>query len=296
VRRGTWRSWLPLVFIILAILLLALHETSVIAPIENALQVVLAPLQRSVSQLTRGVGDLFYSARDARELRLQVDELQSQVDTLSVENVRLREFEAEVVQLRSLLQFTALNPTWGVLGADVVGRAACLNAPCGEIISPDPNPYLRYLAINAGIEDGVAVGMPVVTGGAVLIGRIAEAGPHTSKVELLNDPGSGVAVFLQQSRANGLVVGQPDSSLRMVYISQEETVLEGDIILTSGLGGTLPRGLVVGQVASVQQQDLDLHQEAAVRPAVDYQRVEMVLVISSFQPLVQEEPTPTPQP
>jgi len=290
VRRGTWRSWLPLTFLILSILFLALHETRILASVERGLQVVLAPLQRAATALVTGIGDLSQTVRQVRELRARVAELEEQVNALTIENVRLREYEAEVVQLRGLLGFVEANPTWAFLGADVVGRSACINAPCGDVVGQEPNPYLRYITINVGQADGVAVGMPVVTGGAVLVGRVAETGLHTSKVQLITDPGSNVAAILQRSRATGLVVGQPDGSLRMIYIPQEDTVQVGDVVLTSGLGGAFPRGLVLGQVSQVVKQDFALFQEAVIHPAVDYRRVELTLVITSFQPLVQEEP------
>jgi len=292
VKRGAWRSWLPLLLILLTILFLALHETGVLTPVENALQIVVAPLQRGTTSLARDIGDLFVTVRETRELRAEVEELREQTDALAVENVRLREFEAETAQLRAMLNFATENPSWAFLGADVVERSGLLDAPEGEVLGQEPNPYLRYLSINAGVEEGIAVGMPVVTGGAVMVGRIAETSLHTSKVQLLNDPASGVAVLLQQSRATGLVAGQPDGSLRMIYISHDDEVPVGDVVLTSGLRGFLPRGLVIGQIAEVQQQDFALFQEAVVRPAADYRRVEMVLVITSFQSMLQEEPTP----
>ncbi len=289
-RRRTWRSWLPLTFLILSILFLALHETRILAPVEQGLQVILAPLQRATTALVRNIGDLSQTVREVRELRVRVAELEEQVDALTVENVRLREYEAEVVQLRGLLGFVQANPTWAFLGADVVGRSACIHAPCGEVVGQEPNPYLRTITINVGQADGVSVGMPVVTGGAVLVGRVVETGLHTSKVRLVTDTGHSVAAILQQSRATGLVVGQADGSLRMLYIPQEDTVQVGDIVLTSGLGGAFPRGLILGQVVQVVKQDFALFQEAIVNPAVDYRRVELTLVVKSFQPLVQEEP------
>lgn len=289
-RRRTWRSWLPLTFLILSILFLALHETRILAPVEQGLQIILAPLQRTTTALVRSIGDLFQTVREVRELRARVAELEEQVNTLTIENVRLREYEAEVIQLRGLLGFARANPTWAVLGADVVGRSACINAPCGEVVGQEPNPYLRTLTINVGQADGVSVGMPVVTGGAVLVGRVVETGLHTSKVRLVTDTGHSVAAILQQSRATGLLVGQADGSLRLLYIPQEDTVQVGDIVLTSGLGGAFPRGLVLGQVVQVVKQDFALFQEAIVNPAVDYRRVELTLVIQSFQPLMQEEP------
>lgn len=289
-RRGTWRSWFPLIFLILSILFLALHETRVLAPVEQGLQIVLAPLQRGTTKLIRDIGDLSQTVRQVRELRARVAELEEQVNTLTIENVRLREYEAEVVQLRQLMGFVEANPTWAFLGADVVGRSACLHIPCADVTGQEPNPYLRYIVINVGQADGIAPGMPVVTGGSVLVGRVAETGLHTSKVQLVTDPSSSVAVILQHSRATGLVVGQPDGSLRMIYIPQEDIVQVGDVVLTSGLGGAFPRGLILGQVKEVVQQDFALFQEAIIHPAVDYRRVELTLVIKAFQPLVQEEP------
>jgi len=289
VKRTAWRTWLPLVLLVLSVTSLVLHEMGLLAPVEDGLQYVFAPLQRSATALVEGIADLFQTVQDVRELQAQVEELQAQVDALTIENIRLREFEAEATQLRGLLNFAAENPTWALRGGDVVGPAACANAPCGEIVGQEPNPYLRYLSINVGAEEGVEVGMPVVTGGAVLIGRTAEVGPHTTKVQLLADTASGVAAMLQRSRATGLVVGRPDGTLRMIYIPQEDEVQVGDVVLTSGLGGVLPRGLVIGQVSEVRQQDFALFQEAVVRPAVDYRRVELVLVITSFQPLLEEE-------
>jgi len=289
VRRSSWRSWLPFIFLVTAILLLALHETQILLPVENALQTVFAPLQRGVAGLVSGLGNVFETIGETRELRAEVEELRQRVDALTAENIRLREHEAAEVQLRSMLNFVATNPTWTFVGADVVGQSACLNSPCGEIVGYETNPYLRYIMINAGSADGVGLGMPVVTGGAVLIGRIAEVSTHTSKVQLLNDTASNVAVFLQQSRATGLVAGQADGSLRLGFVPHEETIAEGEIVLTSGLGGVLPRGLVVGQVSQVIRQDFALFQEAVVRPAADYQRVELVLIITHFQPFVEEE-------
>ncbi|MBN1955374.1 MAG: rod shape-determining protein MreC [Anaerolineae bacterium] len=295
-RRSLWRSWLPFLLLTLAVLFLVFHETRILAPVESALQVVVAPLQRGGSRLVENIGDLFQTVRELRELRTEVELLREQVDTLTIENVRLREFEAEAIQLRELNHFVSANPTWGFVGVDVIGQSACIASPCGKVLGEEPNPYLRYLSINTGAEEGVMVGMPAVARGAVLVGRVAEVGLHTSRVQLLNDSGSGVAVLLQNSRATGLVVGQPDGSLRMTYVPHGEVVQVGDIVLTSGLGGVLPRGLIVGQVADVLQQDFALFQEAVIRPALDYRQVEMLLVVSSFQPLVQEEPDPVGEP
>ena len=135
--------------------------------------------------------------------------------------------------------------------------------------------------------------MPVVTGGAGLVGRIAQVGPRTAKVRLLTDPDSAIAALLQTSRVTGLVVGQPDGTLRMEYIPQDENLDVGDIVLTSGLGGgVMPKELVIGQVVEVQKMDHELHQAAIVRPAADFSRLELVLVITAFEQIPSDESLP----
>jgi rod shape-determining protein MreC len=227
--------------------------------------------------------------RDVRELRTEVEDLRAQVDALRVENVRLREYEAESQQLRALLKFVSEYPVSTYLGAEVVGREAGENYPSGDTVGLEPNPYLRYVTINVGAQQGVEAGMSVVSGGAGLVGRVTQAAPRTAKVQLLTDPESAVAALLQTTRGTGLVVGQPDGTLRMMYIPQEEDVSVGDIVLTSGLGGLMPKGLVVGQVTGVEQKGYETFQTATVRPAVDLTRLELAVVITGFEQVPLEE-------
>ncbi len=291
IRRQGERSWLPLVLLILGLLLLVFHESGLLAPVESATHYVLDPLQRLSSNVIEGAGGVFRTVREVRDLRAEVEELRAQVDALRVENVRLREYEAEAQQLRVLLSFTSDYPISTHLGAEVVSREACEDFPCGDTVGLEPNPYLRYVTINVGTQQGAEVGMSVVSGGAGLVGRISDVGPRTAKVQLLTDPNSSVAALLQTTRGTGLVVGQPDGSLQMRYVPQEEEVSVGDIVLTSGLGGLMPKGLVIGQVTAVQQREYETFQTATVRPAVDFTRVELALVITGFEQVPLEEVT-----
>ncbi|MGD2144037.1 MAG: rod shape-determining protein MreC [Anaerolineae bacterium] len=292
IRRRGERSWLPLVLLILGLLLLVFHESGLLAPVENAAHLVLDPIQRIFSSVVESTGGVFRTLREVRELRAEVEDLRAQLDALKVENVRLREYEAEAQQLRALLNFVSEYPVSTHLGAEIVSREACEEFPCGETLGVDPNPYLQYVIINVGAQQGAEVGMSVVSGGAGLVGRIAEVGPRTAKVRLLADPDSAVAALLQTTRGTGLVVGQPDGTLQMKYIPQEEEVNVGEIVLTSGLGGLMPKGLVVGQVIEVQRREYETFQTATVRPAVDFTRIELALVISGFEPVPLDEMMP----
>jgi rod shape-determining protein MreC len=257
--------------------------------VERATHYVLDPLQRLFSNTIESAGGIFRTVREVRDLRAEVEELRAQVDALKVENVRLREYEAEARQLRTLLNFASDFPISTYLGAEVVSRDACDEYPCGDTVGMEPNPYLRYVTINVGAQQGAEVGMSVVSGGAGLVGRISEVGPRTAKVRLLTDPDSAVAAILQTTRGTGLLVGQPDGSLQLNFIPQEEEVRVGDVVLTSGLGGLMPKALVIGQVTAVQQKEYETFQTATVRPAVDFSRLELALVVTGFEQVPLEE-------
>jgi rod shape-determining protein MreC len=262
--------------------------------VEGPFSFVLAPLQQVFSGLGRAFNDLFRSAGELQDLRQRVQVLQGQVDNLTTENVRLREFQAEVKQYRELLKFANDNPAFTVVGADVIGvgnpncRPGVVDQSaagvCANVISGDPSPYARYITINVGRVNGISKGMPVVGGGFALVGRIGQVNETSSEVELLVDSNSYVNALLVGSRATGVVAGQSDGSLHLINVAQTEEVKPGDLIVTSGLGGKLPRLLTIGQVDRVISTDAQLFKEALVRPAIDFNRIEVVLVITAAQP------------
>ncbi len=275
---GPWLAW---VLLILALVLIVLGESGTLTPLENLLSYVITPIERGVSTAIGSLRFFTRSTRDIQALQQQVEELRRANDALVQENFRLREYQAENEELRRQLNFVRENPTYGRVGADVVEQG-CLIFPCGDVVGQDTNPYLRYLVINVGSRDGVAVGMPVVTGGAAMVGRIARTLPNLAYVQLINDPASSVAAMLQQSRVTGVVQGTEDGRLLMTDILPDEEVEEGETVISSSIGGLLPRGLILGQVETVSYQESDLFQQAAVRAAVDFRRLETLLVITDF--------------
>lgn len=284
--RGRSRSWLLLVFALAAILLLVLHESGQLQPIESLVQTVFTPIERALSGLFNGLGDTFSAVRDLRELRDRNTQLEQQNQDLLTQIAGLRGLQEENNILRQLLNFTQENQQFRYQTAAVISR--------------DPSPYLKFITINAGSREGLKPGMPVVTTGSTLIGRVDQVGLRSAKVQLLNDTSSAINVRLQASAISGLVGGQPDGGLLMQYIPLNAQIADNDIALTSGLGGNLPRGLVVGQVITVTKREFEMFQSAALRPAADYDRLTVVLVITNFEPIEPAEdivtPTPTPSP
>jgi rod shape-determining protein MreC len=267
------RSLLFVLLLSLTIVGLVLHETGNTQAVENLILGPVTPVQDHLSRLSNDFRDLVQTFRDLQELRRRNEELQSLADSLMIENVRLKELESENETLRQLLQFTQANPTYSYRAAEVVGH----------VIGQDPSNLLRYIIIDIGTNNEATKGMPVVTDRG-LVGRIVEVSPRSSKVLLITDVSSSVNAIIQSSRATGIVEGKADGGLVMKYIPPPVTIDIGDIILTSGLGATFPKRLVIGQVTAVHKQDIEMFQQAEIKPTVDFDRLEIVLVITNFEP------------
>jgi len=272
-----------LLFALVGVLAILLDQTHQLQPIENLTLRLLRPLSRPLSHLEYQVSDSLRALREVKVLRAKIKELEELADALMIENVRLSEAEIENLLLREELQFKEANPSYGTKGALVTGRQ--LKA---EVIGRDPSNLSYHLLIDQGSQNGVREGMTVVTARG-LVGRISEVGTDWARVLLITDPASSVNALVQTSRATGMVQGRLGQSLVMRFIPWEERVSVGDLIITSGLGRNFPKGLVIGQVTSVRQRDFQMHQEAEVKPTVDFNRLEIVTVITDFIPISHNE-------
>jgi rod shape-determining protein MreC len=272
--RERLRNVVPLLLLLLALVGFVLYRAGLLQPIEGLLLRVTVPLQDGVSLAINQLGELTRSARDLRDLRQRNEELEAKNASLLLENVRLKEIEHEAVVLRDLLNFSQAYPSFDIKGAHVVGR----------VIARDPSNLQRYIILDTGEEAGIARNMPVVTDRG-LVGRISAVGVGWSRVLLIIDVSSSVNALTQSTRASGLVQGQVDGSLVMRAIPQADTVSVGDTVFTSGLGGDLPRQILIGQITKVQRKDYELYQVATVQPTVDFDHLEIVLVVTGFQPI-----------
>ena len=251
---------------------LILDEVGALGPLEGLFLQLTTPVQRLVDSATERFIDANASLRDLRDLRARNEQLESLVDQLMIENVRLKEAEAQNEDLREKLDFVETHPQYILKAAEVRGR----------VIGFEPNNFMSVLIVDIGKRDGIRKGMTVVNERG-LIGHVHKVGSNWSKVLLAIDPSSSVAALVQSSRAPGLVSGRLGQELIMTYIPQKESISVGDVILTSGMGGNYPKGLVVGQVTEVAQRDIDTFQQATIRPSVDFEKLETVLVITTFE-------------
>jgi rod shape-determining protein MreC len=264
----------PIILVVLALTGFVLHRAGLLQPVEGLFQRMTTPFQKAASFVVTRLDDLTEAFGDLGDLRQRNVELEAENARLLLDNVRLREFEHEAHLLRDLLGFSRANPGLDVLGAHIVGRA----------IGRDPSNLQRYLVLDVGRDQGVERNMPVITDRG-LVGRISEVGEGWSRVMLIIDPSSLVNALTQSTRATGLVQGNVDGSLEMRDILQSDTLSVGDTVFTSGLGGNFPGQILIGQITEVVRKDFELYQTASVQPTVDFEHLEVVLVVLGFEPL-----------
>ena len=259
---------------ILVVIGLILDELDALGPLEGLALQLTTPVQRVFHGLTDRIVDASQFLSNQRDLIERNKQLESLVDQLMIENVRLKEFQAQNEDLRAKLDFSETHPEYMLRAAEVRGR----------VIGSEPNNVLAVLIIDVGKRDGIAKGMPVINESG-LVGHILAVGANWSKVLLIIDPSSSVAAMTQSERAPGVVSGRLGHDLRMEYIPQQDRVTVGDVVLTSGMGGRYPPSLVIGQITELVQRDVDAFQAATVHPSVSFDKLETVLVLTGFVPL-----------
>jgi rod shape-determining protein MreC len=255
--------------VMVSLALIVLSRGGALRPLQTVTFAPLQPVQRQITTLTTNFALRSQERRELEEIRERNNELERTLAAYQVEIVRLREIERDYNRLSELLDYSLRYEEQGFLTADVISR--------------DTSGFLRYIIINQGARDGVRVGQPVISEGG-LVGRVEDVTATAAWVRLVVDQRSAVNARLQDTRAEGTVVGQLTGGMRMQFVSQEAELAEGELVLTSGLGGNFPPSIVVGQVASVRAQEAELFQEAEIRPTVDFGTLELVSVIVEFEP------------
>lgn len=265
----------------LCLVLIIASRTGVLSPVEGIVAAPLNFLSGIFNSISLSVSKSVTDLSEIQTLRQRNAELEEALAKFQAELVDLREIASDYNRLADLLKYTSAAKNQEFLTADV--------------INVDLSGFLRTIVINKGTRDGVAVGMPVVTREG-LVGRISEVSANASRVLLISDPNSAISARLQTTRVEGSVIGLDTGGLRMTFIPLGQPIQVGDLVITSGLGGNFPADLVIGQVTSIRELKFETYQEAEVRSLVNFDTLEFVLVITSFQPVdlsvFQDTPTP----
>ena len=218
--------------------------------------------QRGASTVVGGVRNVWDSYFALRDVRSENEALRSEVNALQVQLQAERARAERADAYRSLLQLRARVP---------------LETTGAEVIAAGVSPEFRTVTIDKGGSDGVAADMAVVAPSGV-VGRITQPSARASLVQLIVDRNAAAGAVIERTRVQGIVVGVGDGSLRMDFAPATGDIVAGDVVVTSGIDGLYPEGFILGTVERVARGD-GLYHEITVRPAVDFSRLEDVLVV-----------------
>jgi len=232
-------------------------------PVGPVLFWLMRPLQLGARTITGWLQDIQESYATLSGFKSENEKLKKRLEQLEAERNRLLEAGATNRRLQQLLDFRSNLPA-GSVTASIIANSA--------------STWFQSCLLNKGNADGVRKGMAVVTPLGV-VGQVVSATAHTAKVLLMTDSNSGVDVFVQRTRARGIVSGSLESGTIMKYVKRSEDIQIGDRLVTSGLDGVFPKGLLVGTVIKVRKQNLGLFQYVEVMPAVNSAGTEEVLVV-----------------
>ena len=234
-------------------------------PVGAVLMWVLRPLQIVVQGTANWLIGIQENYLTLSGFKSENERLRKRILALEVERQRLLEAEATNRKLQKLLDFRVQLP-----GKPVTA----------SIIANSASSWFQGCILDKGSADGVHKDMAVVTPLGI-VGKVVSVTGRSAKVILLTDANSGIDVMVQRSRSRGIVSGSLDSGTVLKYMKRSEDVQVGDRLITSGLDGVFPKGLLAGTVIKVNKQSLGLFQSIEVLPAVQSALVEEVLVVGS---------------
>ncbi len=226
---------------------------------------VFSPFQNFFTQTIQSASDGINHYFSLADVARENDRLQFEVQRLISEKSKLVERLARRKRLSKLMAYED-DLRRETVSASVIGR--------------DATQWSKMVVIDKGTRDGIRNYLAVVTASGV-IGKIIHAGPSTSKVLLIIDSRSAVDALFQGSRVSGVVVGVGGDECELKFVPNTANVKVGDYVLSSGLGGVFPKGLIIGKVSQVSVKKQSLFQDVTLVPSSDLSRLEEVLVLLS---------------
>ncbi len=267
--------WIVLSVVIISLVVMNFTSTDRhdITIAEKIIRDSFTPLQSGVKDFRDSWGGLSTFLADKKTLQKELDKLQEEKERLNLENQALREFQAEAKRLQKILDFTNDN-------------IEIYDLQAARVIARSPNSWYQDILIDKGSNYGIVKGMPVINHEG-LVGRVQSVSEKSAQVSLITDREVAVGAVLQESReTNGIVEGLGDANtLRMINIPYYSTVENGHIVVTSGLSQVYPPGIDIGIIDEINREPSGLLLSATVKPVVNFDKLEEVLVITDYRPI-----------
>jgi rod shape-determining protein MreC len=255
-----------IIIFVVIISLVLLHITRLLAPVEDLLRGMLSPLGSISTRVGVGASEQIENLGSDSQSKEQIEELERQLMHLSIDYVQLNALKEENAVLRKTLGFVEQQGYESIV-ANIISRSVV--------------PERGFLTIDRGSKDGIELGMAVIFGDGVYVGKITKIHERTALVTLTTDPTSRVAISKAgEHRLVGLVEGKGNRTALATLIPQEEEIQRNDVFVTSGTEEKIPPDLIVGIINQVLDESTDPFKEATIEPVVQTDYLSIVAVLT----------------
>lgn len=250
------------IVVVLIFVFLAINLAGFSNQVRNTFYLISSPIQKIFWKAGDRVSDIFGGIYGIENFKKENQELKRQNKELLGEIAELKEIKAENKMLREALDLE-LQKDFELILVEIIAKD----------IGRD------FILINKGADNGILEDLPVITAQKAVCGKIKEVYKNFSKVMLISDKHSSFDVKLQEKDISGVAKGKGNLSLYLGLIPWDKEILEGDIIVTTALGGIFPKGLLVGELKEIQKSDLDPYQKADISSFFNIKETESLFVI-----------------
>jgi len=273
-RRNSRQRILIITLVVICVLLVTVYSRESNNGLFHRLQRfsmdVISPLQKGMAKVFSPVREGFGYMADMVTARGERDKYREENEELEKKLIDLEETKRENEELRRMIEVKENNPHLDFLVVDVIGS--------------NPDLWEQTIQIGAGYSDGLKEYMAVLSEDGKLVGRIIECTAEASIVQLVTDERSAVGAKLQSNAEMGIAKGEGRGGVRLELLNQDAEVTMGDVVLTSGMGGTCPEGIPIGVITEISERRADLSIGILIEPAAKLTRLERVMVVRAPPP------------
>ncbi len=252
------------------ILIVVLHFTKVLSPLENLAVSVVKPMAGFFYGAGSGISNSYEDSQKQKDIFSHAAILEQEVVRLTVDNAKFKELEQDNIKLREQLSFLSANKYKNIL-ANVISQNLVFDIKEGD----------QDIVIDRGSKDGIKEGLGVIDENGVIIGKISEVRDNLSKICLTTNRSCKFAATIQsQDRTMGITEGDLGLTIKMNFIPQSEKINIGDTVITSGLGGNISRGLVIGKVSQINNRSNEIWQDVNIEPLFNLNTLTIVTILT----------------
>ncbi len=233
---------------------------------------VVVPTQGAVSGIGGWFSGIFEYFGNVKNLKTENERLKNENTNLQKQIFDMKGLDAENKELRKMLKLFETETRIDMVAAAIVAK--------------DPTNWYASFTINRGSDDGIEINQPVVNSNRELVGQVSRVGGDWAEVITILDPQSSAGAIIKRSKEIGIVEGNSElryeGKCRLGYIARDTDIKQGDFVETSGLGGIFPKGLIIGTVTEVYDENATMSKVATIEPLTDISKLNEVFVITNY--------------